>query len=298
MQVDRSSTCRCIRRSLRRAKPVEAIHEIRRRHHLLGALVRNLHLGAVKHHLELATLVDLRHREQILAHVRHVQRVLDLDLALVAVGQNHSFHDGPHTLDCRLVAVGHRNFAFISLDQMCELGLVVADVVRCAAVDRPHPGHILARRNSTFHGNRERHSIVVVVVSVAVVSPLDVVGPASTAVAAASWPSVLVLLLGPALVNRVPHFSAVCTLARLSVGVERLGRVLRLHRRRLLTLSLDVLIREHLHDVLRPQFSAAHLQVDGRYGSWTRSLYEAEGGTSQTVGPERRHLRGRMKIRK
>ncbi|KAG2939942.1 hypothetical protein PC118_g25952 [Phytophthora cactorum] len=37
---------------------------------------------------------------------------------------------------------------------------------------------------------------------------------------------------------------------------------------------------------------------DGRYGSWTRSLYEAEGGTSQTVGPERRHLRGRMKIRK
>ncbi|KAG4219868.1 hypothetical protein PC116_g31653 [Phytophthora cactorum] len=33
MQVDRSSTCRCIRRSLRRAKPVEAIHEIRRRHH-------------------------------------------------------------------------------------------------------------------------------------------------------------------------------------------------------------------------------------------------------------------------
>ncbi|KAG2791504.1 hypothetical protein PC119_g28584 [Phytophthora cactorum] len=38
--------------------------------------------------------------------------------------------------------------------------------------------------------------------------------------------------------------------------------------------------------------------VDGRYGSWTRSLYEAEGGTSQTVGPERRHLRGRMKIRK
>ncbi|KAG2956253.1 hypothetical protein PC120_g28742 [Phytophthora cactorum] len=39
-------------------------------------------------------------------------------------------------------------------------------------------------------------------------------------------------------------------------------------------------------------------QHDGRYGSWTRSLYEAEGGTSQTVGPERRHLRGRMKIRK
>ncbi|KAG2758691.1 hypothetical protein Pcac1_g29196 [Phytophthora cactorum] len=39
-------------------------------------------------------------------------------------------------------------------------------------------------------------------------------------------------------------------------------------------------------------------QIDGRYGSWTRSLYEAEGGTSQTVGPERRHLRGRMKIRK
>ncbi|KAG4219019.1 hypothetical protein PC116_g32501 [Phytophthora cactorum] len=38
--------------------------------------------------------------------------------------------------------------------------------------------------------------------------------------------------------------------------------------------------------------------VDGRYGSWTRSLYEAEGGTSQTVGPERRHLRDRMKIRK
>ncbi|KAG4217050.1 hypothetical protein PC116_g34469 [Phytophthora cactorum] len=38
--------------------------------------------------------------------------------------------------------------------------------------------------------------------------------------------------------------------------------------------------------------------IDGRYGSWTRSLYEAEGGTSQTVGPERRHLRGRMKIRK
>ncbi|KAG2759286.1 hypothetical protein Pcac1_g28686 [Phytophthora cactorum] len=38
--------------------------------------------------------------------------------------------------------------------------------------------------------------------------------------------------------------------------------------------------------------------ADGRYGSWTRSLYEAEGGTSQTVGPERRHLRGRMKIRK
>ncbi|KAG2869967.1 hypothetical protein PC117_g28608 [Phytophthora cactorum] len=29
-----------------------------------------------------------------------------------------------------------------------------------------------------------------------------------------------------------------------------------------------------------------------------RSLDEAEGGTSQTVGPERRHLRGRMKIRK
>ncbi|KAG2872558.1 hypothetical protein PC117_g27995 [Phytophthora cactorum] len=38
--------------------------------------------------------------------------------------------------------------------------------------------------------------------------------------------------------------------------------------------------------------------IDGRYGSWTQSLYEAEGGTSQTVGPERRHLRGRMKIRK
>ncbi|KAG2791666.1 hypothetical protein PC113_g25797 [Phytophthora cactorum] len=31
---------------------------------------------------------------------------------------------------------------------------------------------------------------------------------------------------------------------------------------------------------------------DGRYGSWTRSLYEAEGGTSQTVGPERRPLEG------
>ncbi|EGZ10326.1 hypothetical protein PHYSODRAFT_522943 [Phytophthora sojae] len=38
--------------------------------------------------------------------------------------------------------------------------------------------------------------------------------------------------------------------------------------------------------------------VDGRYGSWTRSSDEAEGGTSQTARPERRHLRGRMKIRK
>ncbi|KAF1791892.1 hypothetical protein GQ600_5868 [Phytophthora cactorum] len=26
--------------------------------------------------------------------------------------------------------------------------------------------------------------------------------------------------------------------------------------------------------------------LNGRYGSWTRSLYEAEGGTSQTVGPK------------
>ncbi|KAG4225552.1 hypothetical protein PC116_g26018 [Phytophthora cactorum] len=137
-------------------------------------------------------------------------------------------------------------------------------MVRGAAFDRPHPGHILARRNSTFQGNRERHSIVVVVVSVAVVSPLDIVGPASTAVAAASWPSVLVLLLGPALVDHVPQFSAVRALARLSVGVERLGRVLRLHRRRcrLLALPLDVLVREHLHNVLRAQLCIAHLQVE------------------------------------
>ncbi|KAG4030252.1 hypothetical protein PC123_g29011 [Phytophthora cactorum] len=44
--------------------------------------------------------------------------------------------------------------------------------------------------------------------------------------------------------------------------------------------------------------SVPQINNDVRYGSWTRSLYEAEGGTSQTVGPERRHLRGRMKIRK
>ncbi|KAG4222558.1 hypothetical protein PC116_g28968 [Phytophthora cactorum] len=135
-------------------------------------------------------------------------------------------------------------------------------MVRGTAVDRPHPGHILTRRNSTFQGNRERHSIVVVVVSVAVVSPLDVVGPASTAIAAASWPSILVLLLGPALVDHVPQFPAVRALARLSVGVERLGCVLSLHCRSLLALPLDVLVREHLHNVLRPQLCIAHLQVE------------------------------------
>ncbi|KAG2855220.1 hypothetical protein PC114_g28616 [Phytophthora cactorum] len=48
----------------------------------------------------------------------------------------------------------------------------------------------------------------------------------------------------------------------------------------------------------RPRAVRHRPGLDGRYGSWTRSLYEAEGGTSQTVGPERRHLRGRMKIRK
>ncbi|KAG4222078.1 hypothetical protein PC116_g29447 [Phytophthora cactorum] len=147
-------------------------------------------------------------------------------------------------------------------------------MVRGTAVDRPHPGHILARRNSTFQGNRERHSIVVVVVSVAVVSPLDVVGPAPTAVAAASWPSVLVLLLGPALVDHVPQFSAVPALARLSVGLERLGRVLSLHRRRLLALPLHVLVRERLHNVLRLQLCIAHLQVE-------HDVFVALGETAQ-----------------
>ncbi|KAG3123968.1 hypothetical protein PC128_g27554 [Phytophthora cactorum] len=152
----------------------------------------------------------------------------------------------------------------MSLDQIGELGLVVTDVVRGATVNRPHPPNILARRDAAFERGRKRYAIVavVVVVSVAVVSPLDAVGPASTAVAAASSTSVLVLLIGPALVDHVPQFPAVRTLARLSVGVERLGRVLSLHRRRLLALPLDVLVREHLHDVLLAQLCIDHLQVE------------------------------------
>ncbi|KAG2762346.1 hypothetical protein PC116_g33090 [Phytophthora cactorum] len=39
---------------------------------------------------------------------------------------------------------------------------------------------------------------------------------------------------------------------------------------------------------------------DGRYGSWTRSLYEAEGGSTlgETGVEAGNHLRGRGKIRK
>ncbi|KAG4221799.1 hypothetical protein PC116_g29725 [Phytophthora cactorum] len=129
-----------------------------------------------------------------------------------------------------------------------------------APLSTAHIPDILARRNSTFHGNCKCDSVIVVVV--VVVPPLDIVGSASTVMAAASWAPILVLLLGPALVDHVPQFPAVRALARLSVGVERLRCFFSLHRRRLLTLPLDVLIREHLHDVLRSQLCIDHLQVE------------------------------------
>ena len=82
----------------------------------------------VEFDLKLSSLVDLRHRQHILAHARHKQRVLNFDGALFTIGQNHQFHDGSHTLDCSLAAIGHRQLAFVPLVEGRELGLVVADV--------------------------------------------------------------------------------------------------------------------------------------------------------------------------
>ena len=48
---------------------------------------------------------------------------------------------------------------------------------------------------------------------------------------------------------------------RLALSTERLGCGLGLHRRSLDTLTLDVLVREHLDNVARSKFSTVHLQV-------------------------------------
>ena len=73
---------------------------------------------------------------------------------------------------------------------------------------------------------------------VVLTAPVDIVCPASTTIAAASWALVFILLLGPAPVYRVPQFSAVRALVRLTLRAERLDRVFILDHRSICTLTL------------------------------------------------------------
>ena len=96
-------------------------------------------------------------------------------------------------------------------------------------------------------------------------SPLDIVCPASTTIAAASGSTTFILLLRPATICRVPHLSTVCALVGLALGAECLCRIFSLHRcrcrRHLLALPLGVLIRQHFDHILRTQLCVAHLHV-------------------------------------
>ena len=96
---------------------------------------------------------------------------------------------------------------------------------------------------------------------VVLASPLDIVGPASTTIAAASWPFVFSFLLGPAPIRRVPQLSAIRALVRLTFGTERLRSVFSLHPRSFRTLSLDVLVSQHFNDVPRSKLIVAHFKV-------------------------------------
>ena len=65
--------------------------------------------------------------------------------------------------------------------------------------------------------------MVVVAAFITILSPLDIVRPASTAIAAASGSSTFILLLGPTAIHSVPHLPTVGALVGFAFGVEGLG---------------------------------------------------------------------------
>lgn len=90
--------------------------------------------------------------------------------------------------------------------------------------------HIPAKRRIQLdQSGRSRHHIA-----------LDVAGSASTAIATTSWSLVLIFLLDPALLHRVPQFSAVRALSTFTMSTECLSRAFSLHLRLLVALTLDV----------------------------------------------------------
>ena len=97
-------------------------------------------------------------------------------------------------------------------------------------------------------------------------SPLDVISPASTGIAAASGSSTFVLLLRPATIHSVPHLATIRALVGLTLGAECLACIFSLHRSRcsrpLFSLTLGVLIRQHPHHILGTKLSTAHFHVE------------------------------------
>ena len=115
-------------------------------------------------------------------------------------------------------------------------------------------------------------------------SPLDIVRPASSAIAAASGSTTFILLLRPATLHCVPHLSAIRALVGLTLGTEGLRHVFSLHgcrcRRHLLALTLDVLVRQHLDHIMRAQFRIDRLQVQNHV---LKTLRETEQQADRNV---------------
>ena len=76
--------------------------------------------------------------------------------------------------------------------------------MRRTTVDRLHPWHVLARQKSTLEQDYKRRSIIVVAV-VCAVSLVDIVDSASAIIAAALSLLVIILLLCPEPLRRVPQ---------------------------------------------------------------------------------------------
>lgn len=107
----------------------------------------------------------------------------------------------------------------------------------------------------TLHASRRKRDVFIIIA----VSSLEVVGFASTTVAAASWSSALVLLLGPALVIGVSIFLQYVQWRLLHSALRGVSSIFNRHQCSLLALLLDVVIREHVDHILSAQLCVAHV---------------------------------------